>query len=139
MNDDSLDDNKLITERKEKLAELRKKGNPYPNDIKPSISAAALLDLYGNQANTELEELDKTFKICGRLMAKRVMGKLSFLRIDDGSGIIQLCLQKDRVGEEAYSFMKSLDVGDILTSEGALFRTKTNELSIRSINLGLIS
>jgi lysyl-tRNA synthetase class 2 len=139
MNDDSLDDNKLITERKDKLSELRKKGNPYPNNIKPSVSAIELLELYGNYDNIELEQLNSKFKICGRLMAKRVMGKLSFLRIDDGSGIIQLCLKKDFIGEEAYSFMKSLDVGDILTSEGSLFRTKTNELSIRSITLGLIS
>jgi len=138
--ENNLDENKLIAERKSKLLELRKKGNPYPNTLKPTITASSILNLYGVKDGATLDAIKDSFSICGRLMAKRVMGKLSFLRVDDGSGAsIQLCVQKDQVGDDAYIFMKSLDIGDIVSSDGSLFRTKTNELSIRSVNIALIS
>jgi lysyl-tRNA synthetase class 2 len=66
------------------------------------------------------------------MMAKRVMGKASFVQLQDMSGRIQLFLQRDALPEGVYQAFKTWDVGDIIGAEGALFKTKTGELSVRA-------
>jgi lysyl-tRNA synthetase, class II len=139
-----VDENKLIAERREKLAHIRTQGVPFPNDFKPQHRAAELFRLYDGMENAELEPLAVKVSLGGRMMLKRVMGKASFCTLQDASmgvsgGRLQLFVTKDHIGEEAYEAFKHWDLGDIIAAEGVLFKTKTNELSVRVSSLRLLT
>ncbi len=133
------DENKLIAERREKLARIRESGIAFPNDFKPTHHAADLQHRYAQSPNEELEAQSLTVRVAGRLMLKRVMGKASFGTLQDGSGRIQLFAGKDALGDTAYESFKHLDLGDIVGAEGTLFRTRTGELSVRLKNVRLLT
>jgi lysyl-tRNA synthetase class 2 len=138
------DDNRLIAERREKLARLRQRGPAFPNDFKPRHHAADLQHRYGDLANDELEPQAVQVAVAGRVMLKRVMGKASFATLQDGSagkthGRIQLFVARDAVGDEGYEGFKHLDLGDIVGAEGTLFKTRTGELSVRVSALRLLT
>jgi lysyl-tRNA synthetase class 2 len=135
-----MTDNKLITERKNKLNELRKEGNPFVNDFKPQNLADELLAKYDNVEKEDLAEQNTDVSIAGRMMLKRVMGKSSFAQVMDRSGKIQLFLMRDNLPDGVYNeVFKKLDIGDIIGIKGVLFKTKTNELSIRVSELKLLT
>jgi lysyl-tRNA synthetase, class II len=136
MSDD--DDNHLIAERRAKLAKLREHGVAFPNDFRRDALAADLLNAYGNKSGEVLEAEAIPVRVAGRMRAKRVMGKASFLKLEDGSGTIQVFLQRDTLGE-VYEEFKTWDIGDIVGAEGTLFRTKTGELSVRARGLRLLT
>lgn len=135
-----LDDaNPLMTQRREKLKQLRVKGNAFPNDFRRDALAADLLARY---ADRPAEFFDtETIHVCvaGRMMAKRIMGKASFVQIQDMSGRIQLFVQRDGLDEGVYQDFKGWDVGDILGAFGVLFKTRTGELSVRVLQLRLLT
>jgi lysyl-tRNA synthetase class 2 len=133
------DENPLITERREKLALIRQQGVAFPNDFKPRDHAAELQRLHGDRSNEELEPLAVRAVVAGRLMLKRVMGKASFGTLQDGSGQLQLFVTRDALGEAGYDAFKRLDLGDIVGAEGALFKTRTGELSLRVATLRLLT
>ena len=143
------DDNKLMVERREKLAALRASsveagGVPFPNDFKPQHHAADLQAKYGEMDNAELEPLAVNITLAGRMMLKRVMGKASFATLQDGSfgktqGRIQLFITKDGLGDAVYEAFKHWDLGDILGAEGQLFKTRSGELSVRVTTLRLLT
>jgi len=138
--DQTLDENKLIAQRREKLNALRAKGIAFPNDFRRDGLAGELLDKYGNREPQDLEALGPRVRVAGRLMSRRVMGKASFVHLQDMSGQIQLFVQRDHLGDEDYAwFKRDLDLGDILGAEGVLFKTKTGELSIRVETLRLLT
>ncbi len=125
------DENKLIAERREKLHALRAEGVAYPNDFRPDANASALLADYADAEQWTAEVLaasGRRVRLGGRMLAKRVMGKASFAKLQDGSGAIQLFLRAD-LGT-AYEAFKGWDIGDILGVEGTLTRTRTGELSV---------
>ena len=136
---DQQDENSLIQQRKEKLAKLREKGQAFPNDCHRDALAADLLGLYGQRSGESLEQEKIKVKVAGRMMGKRIMGKASFVHIQDSSGRLQLFLQQGALGEELYEDFKGWDVGDIVAAEGDIFKTKTGELSVRAEKLRLIS
>ncbi len=119
----SQGENKLITERREKLDRLRD-GNAFPNDFRRDSLAGELLSAYGERKASAFDGESISVRVAGRMMAKRVMGKASFVKIQDSSGQIQLYVERDRVSAETYQAFKSWDVGDILGAEGELFKTK---------------
>ncbi|HLR78682.1 MAG TPA: lysine--tRNA ligase [Burkholderiaceae bacterium] len=125
------DENRLIAERREKLNRLREKGQAYPNDFRPDHQAAELHDQFGDHDKESLADLGKHVKIAGRMMLKRVMGKASFATIQDGSGRIQLYLDKSVLGADVYDDFKTWDIGDIVAAEGVLFKTNRGELSVQ--------
>ena len=138
------DDNKLIAERREKLAAIRGQGVAFPNDFKPKNHAADLQHKYGELPNEELEPQGITVAVAGRMMLKRIMGKASFATLQDGSlgkthGRIQLFISKDALGDAAYDAFKHWDLGDILGAEGTLFKTRTGELSVKVTTLRLLT
>ncbi|HSO79731.1 MAG TPA: OB-fold nucleic acid binding domain-containing protein, partial [Chromatiaceae bacterium] len=136
----ALDENKLIAQRREKLRALRENGIAFPNDFRRNVVAGELLAEYGDREPEEFEALSLRVKVAGRLMSRRVMGKASFVHLQDMSGKIQLFVQRDTLGEEDYGwFKRDLDLGDILGAEGVLFKTKTGELSIRVETLRLLT
>jgi lysyl-tRNA synthetase class 2 len=134
------DENKLIAQRREKLTQLRARGNAFPNDFRRDAVAGELLAEYGEQDADTLATRELRVKVAGRLMTRRVMGKASFAHLQDLSGRIQIFVQRDLIGEDAYAgFRRDLDLGDILGAEGVLFKTKTGELSIRCDRLRLLT
>ncbi len=135
----AADENKLIAERRDKLALIRKQGIAFPNDFKPTHHAADLHLRHGNTPNEELEPQAIRVAVAGRLMLKRVMGKASFGTLQDASGRLQLFVTRDALGEAGYVAFKHGDLGDIVGAEGQLFRTKTGELSVRVATLRLLT
>lgn len=133
-----LDINEQITQRKNKLSELRKQGNPYPNDFRKNTFAADLQVQYGETDEEELEKLPLV-KIAGRMVARRLMGKASFAHIQDMTGRIQLYIKQEIISAELYEIFKHWDLGDIVAAEGRLFKTKTGELSIRVDHIRLLT
>jgi len=132
------DENKLIAERRGKLAALRGAGNAYPNDFQPDALAGELQAAFEGQDAAAVESTARRVRVAGRMMAKRVMGKASFVQLQDRSGAIQLFLQGDALGA-AYEAFKAWDVGDILAAEGTLMRTRTGELSVKCSALRLLA
>ena len=131
------DENKLIAERRGKLHELRQQGAAFPNDFRRNALAGQLHDAFGERDTQWLEANPTRVSVGGRLLFKRVMGKASFAKIADRTGQIQLYLQTEALGA-AYEAFKGWDVGDIIGATGVLFRTKTNELSVRAAAVRLL-
>lgn len=139
------DENKLIAQRREKLKSLRKVasengGTAFPNDFRRDSLAADLLAEYQGKTREELEELKISVAVAGRMMAKRIMGKASFAQLQDMSGRIQIFVQRDSLPEGVYNDgFKKWDVGDIVGATGVLFKTKTDELSVRIDSIQLLT
>ena len=130
MTDDG-DDNHLTAERRTKLARLREIGNPFPNDFRRDATAGDLQLAYGDRTPEWLDAHPTRAKVAGRMMFKRVMGKASFAKLKDRSGLIQIFLQQEALAQ-SYDEFKDWDVGDVVAAEGTLFKTKTGELSVRA-------
>jgi lysyl-tRNA synthetase class 2 len=132
------DENKLIAERRAKLAAWRRAGAVYPNAFRRDTLAAQLHMSFGDKSAEWLEANPTPVHVGGRMMLKRVMGRASFAQLADRSGQIQIFLQSDALGE-AYERFKSWDLGDLVGAGGTLFRTKTGELSVRATELQLLA
>lgn len=133
------DENHIIAERRQKLAEWRKSGQAYPNDFSRENTAGKIAEVYGEKGGEELESTRVEVRVAGRIMLKRVMGKASFATIQDLSGRIQLYINNDGVGEEIHSAFKHWDMGDIIGAVGTLFRTRTGELTINCSEIRLLT
>ncbi|HXP67109.1 MAG TPA: lysine--tRNA ligase [Steroidobacteraceae bacterium] len=132
------DENHLIAERRAKLARLRERGIAFPNDFRRNALAGDLLTAYDGKPAEALDADPVRVSVAGRMRVKRVMGKASFAKLEDSSGAIQIFLQQSALGE-VYEEFKGWDVGDVIGAEGVLFRTKTNELSVRADKLFLLT
>jgi lysyl-tRNA synthetase class 2 len=132
------DENRLITERREKLNRLRSAGIAFPNDFRRDAVAGELHAAYDEHSGESLEAEARTVHVAGRMMAKRLMGKVSFANIQDRSGQIQLFIERDRIGSDHFQDYKTWDLGDIVGGSGTLFKTKTGELSVRVDELRLL-
>ncbi len=130
-------DNHLIAERRAKLDRLRERGPAYPNDFRRDATAEELHLAYGDRTPEWLDAHPTRVTVAGRMMFKRVMGKASFAKLADRSGLIQLFLQHDALGS-GYEAFKGYDVGDLLGASGVLFKTKTGELSVKVDALRLL-
>jgi lysyl-tRNA synthetase class 2 len=136
--DNRQTENHLIAERRRKLQELRDTGFRFPNGLRRTALAGQIHATYENHAADALEAECVKVAVGGRMMAKRVMGKTSFIKLQDRSGQIQVLLQQGVVPAEVYQAFKGWDLGDILWAEGALFRTKTGELSVRATRVEIL-
>ena len=134
-----LDDNKLITQRREKLATLRKQGVAFPNDVVREHKAADLHAQYGEHDKEWFEANVIPVTVAGRMMLQRLMGKASFATISDTSGRIQLYSQKNVLGDEVFDAYAHWDLGDIVWASGVLFKTKTGELSVKVKEIRLLT
>jgi lysyl-tRNA synthetase class 2 len=134
-----VDENKLIAERRGKLDVLRDDGNAYPNDFRRNALAGQLHQTFEGHEDDALREEHVAVSVSGRMMAKRVMGKASFVKLQDRSGQIQLRLERDRLPEGVYQSFKKWDVGDIVGACGELFRTQTGELTVLADEVRLLT
>jgi len=132
------DENEQIALRRAKLAELRQKGGAFPNDFKRNVVAGELHAEYDGKDSAWFDANAVRVKVAGRMMAMRVMGKASFCQLQDMSGRIQCYLQRDVLAEK-YDEFKKWDLGDIVGVEGALFKTKTGELSVKADDVRLLT
>ena len=126
--------NEIVRVRHEKLAALKESGNnPF---------LITKFDFNNDSANIKanFQELEgKTVKIAGRIIARRIMGKASFVGLSDSTGKIQLYVRRDDVGEEVYAAFKKWDIGDIVGVEGFVFKTQTEEISVHATSITLLS
>ena len=136
----ALNENELIAQRRSKLQEMRKMGNPFPNDFRRNIVAGELHAEYGEKSKEALDEEAVRVAIAGRLMTRRIMGKASFAHLQDMSGQIQLYVTRDTLEEGFYNTQfKKWDIGDIIGAEGVMFKTKAGELSVKVDKLRLLT
>ena len=133
------DDNEQIANRREKLATWRHAGEAYPNDFRRDALAADLLATHADVSAEALDAAPVAVRIAGRIMTRRLMGKASFVHLQDSSGRLQVYVQRDVLGEAAYDEFKRLDLGDIVGVAGALFRTRTGELTVRADSVRLLT
>ena len=131
------DENALIAERRGKLTRLRTVGVAFPNDFRRDALAADLHATYGSRSDEWLSANPVRVRVAGRMMAKRLMGKASFAKLQDASGQVQAYLQAEALGG-AYEEFKGWDVGDIVGVQGALMRTRAGELSVRAESARLL-
>jgi len=134
-----VDENKLIAERRGKLNLLREGGNAYPNDFRRNALAGQLHQTFESHEDETLREEHVKVSVSGRMMRKNVMGKASFVGVQDRSGVIQLRLERDRLPEGVYQAFKKWDVGDIVGATGELFRTQKGELTVLADEVSLLT
>ncbi|HXS04698.1 MAG TPA: lysine--tRNA ligase [Rhodanobacter sp.] len=135
------DENRLIAERREKLTALRGQGIAFPNDFKVDSFAGDLQAEFADKDVHTAEVIEaaaRRVKMAGRIVLKRLQGKVSFVQLQDFSGRIQLFIHQGTVGG-TYEAFKGWDMGDIVGAEGLLMRTRTGELSVRVDNLRLLT
>ena len=128
----SLNDQMQI--RREKLAALQAEGRDPFQQTKFDLdtdSAAIKADYASFEG--------KTVRVAGRLMSKRGQGKVMFCDLQDSTGRIQIFVKIDEMGEEAYNRFKKNDIGDIVGVEGEVFKTQTEEISVRAKSVTLLS
>lgn len=124
------EENKLITERKDKLNELRERGiNPYPHVYKPTHTAKAVKKKYSDMKKEDGKSKSK-HAVAGRIMLMRNMGKITFLTLKDDEEDIQVYLRKDEL--DNYDVLNLLDIGDWLGASGHVFITNTGEITIHA-------
>ncbi len=127
--------------RRQSLAKLREMGiDPYPAALYPT-------DAYSTDIKAEFkdEESGKPVCIAGRLMSRRIMGKASFMELQDSKGRIQVYVSRDDISTEAQPemynvvFKKLLDIGDFIGIRGYVFRTQMGEISVHAQELTVLS
>jgi lysyl-tRNA synthetase, class II len=130
---------RISEQRLQKLANIRAMGiDPYPPRFQRTHTAKQAVELLAQQEQAGKTDTDEVI-IAGRIMANRTMGKISFMDIQDGSGKIQLFLSKNELDEQSLALLKELDIGDILGAKGPVFRTRSNEPTVRAKVLTLLS
>jgi lysyl-tRNA synthetase class 2 len=122
-----------LTQRKANLDELAKLGvDIYPRRFERSHSISALVETYGERTHDELEAEQIPTTTSGRILGIRSFGKANFLVISDGLKTVQVYVRQDSVPALDFQILKLLDFGDFIGVDGHLFRTKTNEFSIKA-------
>ncbi len=126
--------NEVLRLRREKFNNLVDMGrNPF------EITSFDRKDMTGDIKSDYESYEGKIVTIAGRLMAKRVMGKMSFADLADQSGKIQLCVKRDELGDDEYKIYKKYDIGDIVGVTGEVFKTKMGEITVRASKITLLS
>lgn len=126
--------NEVLKVRREKLATLRSEGED-PFAITKFDRTNSVSEIRENYDDFE----GKVVTLAGRMMSKRVMGKMSFADLRDGSDKIQLCVKRDEMGEDEYKKYKKFDIGDIIGVTGEVFTTQKGEISVRTSKIVLLS
>ncbi len=119
--------------RREKAQELKDRGiEPFGQKYQRTHTSKQIIEAYDQFDHDHF--LDKTYEvsIAGRIMLKRGQGKAGFMHLQDRDGLIQVYVRQDNVGEDAYDLYKKADLGDIVGIRGHVFRTKTNELTVKA-------
>jgi lysyl-tRNA synthetase class 2 len=133
--EEKQDENKLIAERRGKLAELREQGNPFPNDFRRTAQAGDLQREFADASKEELESANREFAVAGRLIRNRG----AFLLIQDGTDQIQLYVNRKGLDAQTLAAIKSWDLGDIVAASGPLHRSGKGDLYINMAQARLLT
>jgi lysyl-tRNA synthetase class 2 len=134
-------ENPLRAEKRRKLNLLREQGiNPYPHNFDRNAHVGALLTKYEKHllAPGETTEASTHYRIAGRVMTRRPMGKAAFFNIQDQSGNLQIYLRVEELTSEDAKAWEGLDIGDIVGLEGFMFRTKKGELTLHAKKFSML-
>jgi len=132
--------NDILAARLEKLDAMRAKGQAFPNDFRRKHISDELHAKYNEKSKEELEELAVEVTLAGRMMTRRIMGKASFATIQDMGGRVQVYVARDNLAEGFYNTeFKKWDLGDIVGVKGTLFKTKTDELSVKVSEIRILT
>jgi lysyl-tRNA synthetase class 2 len=120
----------LVDERRAKADRLREQGvEPYPHSFPGVVAVETVPAAHGDlEAGDETES---SYRVAGRLTARRGHGKAAFLDVTDRSGRMQLHARRDVLGEESFDRLMDLDLGDLIGVDGAAFKSRRGELSLR--------
>jgi lysyl-tRNA synthetase class 2 len=130
----------LLRQRRANFEELIRLGvDPYPRQFERTDTVDALVQAHSPKSGEELEATPISTRTAGRILAIRAFGKANFVVISDGRSKIQVYLRQDSLPERDFSIYKLLDFGDFIGVEGTLFRTKTNELTIKAAKLEFLA
>lgn len=124
----------VLQVRRDKLKELQEMGKDPFKISKYNVTH------HSDEIKENYDELEgKTVSIAGRIMSKRVMGKASFMHLQDQNGRMQVYVKRDDIGVDEYKLFKKFDMGDIVGVEGFVFKTKTEEISLHAEKITLLS
>ncbi len=134
------DESDIVTTRRDKLERWKARSRAFPSDFRREAEAADLHARYAEQDKAALEAAGETTAVCGRVMLRRVMGKASFITLQDVSGRIQCYLRRDDLGDDSYAEFNDLwDIGDIVGVRGTLMRTNKGELTVQASSIALLN
>jgi lysyl-tRNA synthetase class 2 len=123
--------NAVMRERLQKTQQMEEAGTAaYPNGYTVADRITYIIEQCDNKSAEELEKETASFTIAGRILAVRSFGRSIFMHVLDADAKIQLYLQQNRLGREAFNLAKKLDIGDLIRATGTPFRTKTDELTL---------
>ena len=124
----------ILQVRRDKLSAMKEAG------LDPFVKTKYDVDAHSLEIKGDFEGFEnKTVSVAGRIMARRIMGKASFVTIRDGEGDIQLYVRRDDVGEDTYAAFKKWDIGDIVGVKGTVFKTQTEEISIHANHIEILA
>ena len=124
----------VLQVRRDKLSELQKMGRDPFKISKYDVTH------HSNEVINQYDSLEgQRVSLAGRIMSKRIMGKASFMHLQDQNGRIQAYVKRDDIGLDEYKLFKTYDIGDIVGIEGFVFKTKTEEVSVHVEKLVLLS
>ena len=124
----------ILQVRRDKLKKLRDMGRDPFKVEKYDVTA------YSADIKNKFEAMEgMEVSLAGRIMAKRSMGKASFVDIQDQQGRIQTYIREDAIGKEEYDIFLIYDIGDIVGVKGTVFKTKHGEISVKVNNVLLLS
>ena len=130
----------LKQNRRAKLDELRRRGiDPYPARCSVEGRVSEIVSRFGDADAAALETTLQRVRVGGRVTALRSHGKTAFFDLSDGDGRIQVYLRRDAVGDDVFSLLETVDLGDFWAVEGELFRTRTGELTVKAETLSVLS
>ncbi|MDR0742283.1 MAG: lysine--tRNA ligase [Puniceicoccales bacterium] len=130
-----IDGSDIYAVRKAKLEDMRGNGfDPFEQNFPQKHTSEEARKLY-----VEGSENQQTVDVAGRIVAFRLMGKASFVKILDSDGQIQLYVSTNDIGDEQYKNFSKFDIGDIVGASGELFKTKTGEITVRVKNILMVA
>ena len=120
--------------RREKMQTIREMGmDPFGSRYDRTGFAEEINEKYKDVPHDDFENIDDTYKVAGRVMFIRKMGKASFFNIQDITGKLQIYISINDVGEESYNLFKMCDIGDIVGVEGKVMKTRTGEVTLKCL------
>jgi lysyl-tRNA synthetase, class II len=126
--------------RKESLAAISDLGiDTYPHRFDHSHNISDIVGMFGSRTGEQLQAEAVHPRVAGRVLAINVMGKAGFIRITDGRELLQIYVRSNDIDGRSWQLFKLLHLGDFIGTEGKLFRTKTNELSIHAESLTFLA
>lgn len=127
-------------QRQKKLEHIQRLGfDPFPREFRWTHTPADLVRSHSQSSSSDLEAHPVDVRVPGRIVSLRLMGKAGFAHLQGNGGRIQIYVRKDVVGEKGFELFELLDLGDSIGVRGHLFRTRTNELSVKVDELYLLS